>query len=241
MNPHTLGRLFALLTPAILFLAACQPATPGITNPPTETASALGSATPIKPTLALLQATPTSEGPALPPAGTKVPEGWQVFNDTTQGYSLVYPSIWGISHELNYSQLFYEIQKEPAGVGPPQRLYVSVYPKEYTDQDGMVFNFIPSASIQKFLALPVGEAMLKEPNAIPPDAWSYTRLPDQKVAGQTALVIEDSIVWEAPVGTKDRQVIMVIGNTTYILGMHYETPEQFAMFEQVLDSFQMIN
>jgi hypothetical protein len=90
------------------------------------------------------------------------------------------------------------------------------------------------------MSLPLGASMLKEPDAIPPDCFTYTRLPNRKVAGRTALVIENSTVWEAPIGTKDRLVILVSGDTTYILGMYYETPQQLAMFEQILDSFQPV-
>jgi hypothetical protein len=82
--------------------------------------------------------------------------------------------------------------------------------------------------------------MLKDADAIVPDVDTYTRLPDRMVAGETALVIENSKVWEAPIGTKDRIVIIVTKHTIHLLGMYYETPEQLAMFEQVLDSFQFV-
>jgi hypothetical protein len=53
-------------------------------------------------------------------------------------------------------------------------------------------------------------------------------------------VIENSKVWEAPSGTKDRVVILVTEDITYMLGMNYETPQQLAMFEQILDTFQLV-
>jgi hypothetical protein len=188
-----------------------------------------------EPTRAVSQATLTG---GMVPEGM-VPEGWQSFYNGPQGYSLGYPTVWAVNKELKYSRVFTEIQKEPAGMGPPVRLYVSVFPNEYTDQDGEVYNFITSESIRAFMGLPVGASRLKEIDAMPPDCFLYTRLPDRKFVGQMALVIENSQVWEAPSGTIDRMVILVTEDTTHILGMYYETPQQLAMFEQVLDSFQL--
>lgn len=245
MKPQGLQKFIAFLTPAFFLLTACQleltalettkqPAEPtGMAAQPLEADFDVPAAEPIS---AVSQATPTAD--ALPHTVKMVPEGWQLFYNAAQGYSLGYPTVWAVSEELSYSRVFVEIQKEPAGVGPPVRLYVSVFPKEYTDQDGGVYNFFTNESIQAFMALPVGASRLKELDAIPPDAFLYTRLPDRGLAERTALVIENSIVWEAPLGTKDRLVILATEDTTYMLGMYYETPQQLAIFEQVLDSFQ---
>ena len=247
MKPQALRRLITFLMLALVLLTAChfqlealettgQPAEPtGTAAQPLE-ADLDSPAT--EPTEAVSQATPT--GDSLPNTVKMVPAGWQPFYNDAHGYSLGYPPVWAVSEELRYSHVFVEIQKEPAGMGPPVRLYVSVFPNEYTDQDGGVYNFITGESIRAFMALPVGGSRLKELDAMPPDSWTYTRLPDQKLAGRDALVIENSIVWEAPTGTKDRLVILVAGDTTYMLGMHYETPQQLAMFEQVLDTFQAL-
>ena len=245
MKTQGLRRIIAYLTLAFLFLTACQLTALETRNQPAEpTATAaqplkadIGT-TAAEPTRAVLQATPTGDGFELPHTGWMVPKGWQPFNNGAQGYSLAYPIIWAVSEETKYSRVFNEIQQEPAGVGPPLRLYVSVYPNEYANQNGGVYSFITSESIRAFMALPVGASRLKELDAVAPDYFLYTRLPDRKFAGQTALVIENSKVWEAPPGTKDRVVILVTASTTYVLGMYYETPQQLEMFEQVLDSIQ---
>lgn len=249
MKPHRLGRLFAFLALAVLFLEACQLAAIETKNPPAEptgTAAqpvATDTETPTsQPAKVVTLAAPTAEGSALTPTAPiwmLVPDGWQGFYNDYQGYSLAYPPEWGICEELKYSRAFCEFQQKPAGMGPPLRLYVSVYPQEYTDQDGQVNNFTPLESIREFLALKVGASKLRVPDAMAPDYFTYTRLPDRVVAGQTALVIENSKVWEAPTGTKDRVVFIITQGTIYNLGMYYETPEQLAMFEQVLDSFRI--
>lgn len=241
MKHQGLRRSTTFLTLALLLLTACQPAALEATRQPAQPTGTI--AQPLEagldatePTRAESQAAPAAE--ALPHTVKMVPEGWQLFYNDAQSYSLGYPTIWAVSEELRYSRVFVEIQKEPAGIGPPVRLYVSVFPKEYDDQDGGVYNFITSESIRTFMALPVGASRLKELDAMPPDSFTYTRLPDRNLAGRTTLVIENSKVWEAPSGTKDRLVILVTEDTTYMFGMYYETPQQLAMFEQVLDSFQ---
>jgi hypothetical protein len=117
-------------------------------------------------------------------------------------------------------------------------IYVSVFPKDYNNSDWEVYNFIPTVTIREFLALPIGVSKPKESGSPRPDYISYTRLPDQTIAGSTAAAIENSKLWGIPTGTKERVVFMVTEDTTYILGMYYETPDQPALFEQVLNTFQ---
>lgn len=249
MKPQKPDSFFTLLMLGALILTACQPAAIQTPNAPTVPASP--TVQPVEPTpevappnptaqaVPATQAVPTAEGATQISDGMRVPDGWQSFYNSTQGYTLAYPPQWGMCQELQHSRIFCEFQPPPPEIGPLVRLYVSVYPQENTGQDGQAFNFTPFDSIQKFNALPVGESMLKVPDAVPPEPFTYTRLPDRMVAGQTGLVIENSGVWEAPTGTKDRGIFIVSQGMVYHLGTYYETPEQLAMFEQVLDSFRL--
>jgi hypothetical protein len=233
-----------LLVLAVLFLAACQPAALEPTDLPAGPAAqppeVVAEAPTSEPTEALVQAEPTAEDPALPLTGIQVPEGWQALEDSTLGLSLAYPTQWEICQETKYSRAYCEIQAEPEGMGPPPRLYVSVYPLDSTNPDWEIYNFTPIETIREFMALPVGESMLKVPGSPTPDYFTYTRLSDQVIAGLNASVIENPKVWEAPSGTKDRVLFILTEDTIYTLGTYYETPEQLAMFEQVLASFQLI-
>jgi hypothetical protein len=260
MKKTRLILLFSFMCLAGLILAACQPAALQETElpvpteaagqetaAPAETATeAQGAITPepeatataAAPTQAVETASPTDAGTAVPDTGAQVPEGWQTFTEPTYGYTVSFPGEWEPCTETRYSRLFCEIQEEPAGLGPPPRLYISVIPQDSTNADGEVYNFMPGETIREFLSLPAGESRLKEPNAFPPEYFTYTRLPDRTVAGRTAAVIENAKVWEAPEGTKDRVYLIVTEGVTYMIGMYYETPEQQEMFETVLDSFQ---
>jgi hypothetical protein len=253
MKTHTSGRFFAFLALAALLLAGCQPAafetndpavdpaaqplqagTEGPVRTPTESAAATQTPVGVEP-----GTVPSGEGAGLPQPGGQVPQGWKELA-VSKGYSLAYPPEWAECQVTRYSLTFCQVQEDSAWMGPPLRLYVSVFPRDHTNADFEVYNFITAESIREFMALPVGGSKLREPNAMAPDYFTYTHLPDRMVAGWSATVIENSRVWEAPSGTKDRVVFIVTEDTTYMLGMYYESPEQLAMFEQVLDSFQLV-
>jgi hypothetical protein len=249
MKAHSSGIFFAFL--AALFLAACQPAALEINGPavdpaaqpleasteepappPTESVAATQTPAPVEP-----GGEPSGEG-GSPQAGGQLPQGWQEIT-FSQGYSLAYPPEWAQCQVTRYSLSFCQVQEDPAWNGPPLRLYVSVFPRDHANADFEVYNFITAESIREFIALPVGGSRLREPNVMAPDYFTYTRLPDRMVAGLSTAMIENSRVWEAPPGTKERVVFIVTEDTTYILGLYYEAPEQLAMFEQVLDSFRI--
>jgi hypothetical protein len=260
MKKTGLIQLFSLICLAVLILAACQPGALQETDLPVGTApidqetaapsatvaedqgavtlEPAATATASETAQAVETLPPTEDGSTIPETGAQVPEGWQTFTDTTYSYTVAFPKDWEQCTETKYSHLFCEIQKEPAGLGPPPRLYISVIPQDNTNTDFEVYNFMPSETIREFLSLPVGESRLKEPGVVSPEYFTYTRLPDRSVAGWTAAVIENSKVWEAPSGTNDRVYLIVTEGVTYMIGMYYETPEQLETMETVLDSFQ---
>jgi len=248
MKTKKLTQYLALLTLVILFLAACipegtviQPTVANTVTPafePTEIAGGGKTPVPIEPTSAVAQATTTSEADASPPDERQIPDGWQILDDDQTGYSLAFPPAWNVCQETKYSWTFCDNLEDPAWMGFPLRLYVSVFPNDHTNADWEVYNFTSTETIRTFKTIPVGESMLKIPGSRKPEYDTFTRLPDQLVAGYSAPVIENSKLWGIPSGTNVREVLMVTEDTTYILGMYYETPDQLAMFQQVLDSFQ---
>jgi hypothetical protein len=121
-----------------------------------------------------------------------------------------------------------------AGPGLPPILQVSVTPAGAGNPD----DFITEEAYRAYQALPVGEAQLIEPDAQPPDYFSYTRLPDTTVAGRQAAVIENSKVWEAPPELKDRRVFILNDTGIIVFGANYLTPEELAAFETVLSTVQ---
>jgi hypothetical protein len=238
MNLRRLGKFLALLMLVAQLLVACQSLALETTNSLDEPVGATEMAVQAEPTKTVSQATLTSEGAAPSTTEVQVPVGWQVLDEVRQGYSLAFPSEWNACQETRYSWTFCDIQEDPKWMGRPLRLYVSVFPKDYTNEDWEVYNFIPTETIRAYLALPIGESRPKIAGSPRPDYISYTRLANQTVAGMTAAVIENSKLWGIPSGTKERVVLMITEDTTYILGMYYTTLEQLVLFEQVLDTFR---
>ncbi len=239
MKTHGLGKLLEFLALASLFLAGCQSQAPGTVYPPAETIEAAETAVPAQPTETPAQATTSGEGGAPSPAGMQVPKNWLVLDEEGHGYSLAFPPEWVICQKTRYSRILCDIQEDPAWMGPPLRLYVSAFPNGYTNADWEVYNFIPTETIRAYASLPVGESMPKVNGSPKPEYVTYTRLPDRMVAGWAAPVVENSRLWGIPAGTKERVVFIVVESSTYIIGRYYETSEQMAMFQQVLDSFQI--
>lgn len=231
-----------MLALVALMLAACQPA--AATVAPVETQAPAATVLPAEPTaVAPTAAVPTAAATAdtgVPPTGAQAPEGWNELTDAANGYSVAYPPVWEICQEQAASRIFCEIQAVPEGMGPPLRMYISVIPQDATNENFEIYNFFPPARVREFMALEVGESLLKEPRVMAPEFFTYTRLPDRMVAGWTALVVENSKPWEFPAGTKDRVVFIVTEADIYMIGMYYQTPEQLQMFEQALDSFQFV-
>lgn len=244
--------MFIMLALAALLLAACQPAVE-TAIPATEPAAATTQPAPVATQMpaATLPAPADTQAPAAAPTesmataepsgpGAQIPEGWEVFTDTANGYAVAYPPVWEMCEEHAQSRIFCEIQAIPEGMGPPLRMYISVIPQDSNNGDFEIYNFLSFERIREFMVLPVGESMLREPGAMAPDYFTYTRLPNRTVAGWSAAVIENSKVWEFPEGTRDRVVFIVTEGTTNMIGMYYQTPEQLEMFEQALDSFQFV-
>lgn len=227
-----------MLALVALMLAACQPA--AATVAPVETQSPAATDLPAEPTAVAPTAAVPTAAPTAESSVPQVPEGWNVFTDAANGYAVAYPPAWEICQEQAASRIFCEIQAVPEGMGLPLRMYISVIPQDATNENFEIYNFFPPARVREFMALQVGESLLKEPQVMAPDFFSYTRLPDRMVAGWNALVIENAKPWEFPAGTKDRVVFIVTEGDIYMIGMYYQTPEQLEMFEQALDSFQFV-
>ncbi len=250
MKNHKTIYQFIIAALVVLSVAACSPPVSATEQPadagmPTTLAQPTGqdaNATlpvPVSATATAPQAMPTSVGTELPATGASAPEGWLEVNNRSLGYSLYYPPEWEVCQETKYSLVLCEIQPEPTGMGPPPRLYVSVFPQASTNADFEVYNFYPMDKIRAYMALPVGETLLKEEIGPLTEYLRYTRLPDRQVAGMTGAVIENSKVWEMPAETKDRVVFLTNDDQVFIIGMYYDTPELLATFDQVLDTFQI--
>lgn len=175
-----------------------------------------------------------------PGSGVIAPPGFNAFVDDQLHFGIAYPADWEEGQRyLEYSRLFFEKSTDPDGIGPLPKLYVTFIPLDDSLAQGS-YGFMSNESIRSFMALAVGEAQPLEPDAVLAEYITYTRLPDRAVSGWQALVIENDRVWEAPPETIERRALIVTEAGTLILGTFYERPEELALFEQALDTFQFM-
>jgi hypothetical protein len=175
-----------------------------------------------------------------PGGGMVAPPGFNAFLDRQLHLSLAYPAAWGEGQpDTRYNRIFYVKDVEPSGVGPVPKLYVTFIPLDDKLAEGS-YSYMTLEAIRSFEALPVGSSQPLVPDAFPVEAFTYTRLPDQEVGGKPALVIENEGVWEAPEETTDRRVLIETEAGVVILGSIYATPEELALFEQAVGSFQYV-
>jgi hypothetical protein len=111
-----------------------------------------------------------------------------------------------------------------------------VIPSGFDNADASAYNFLREDALQGLMSMEVGSSKAAE--AIP-EYSTFTRLPDLSTGGQNFVVIENSRVWEAPAGVKDRRALLAAGGKIYMLGTYYETAEELAAFEAVLEQFRL--
>ena len=183
----------------------------------------------------LLVETPLAAAPTV--SAAFAPPGFEVFSDEVLGFSLARPAQWQEEQRsFEYSRVFNDLSAEQPPTGPLPVLFVTCIPVDDRLAEGS-YAYMSNEDVRRFQALAVGAAQPIVPDAFPPEAFTYTRLPDRPVAGAPALVIENEGVWEAPEESTERRLIVVTENGNCIIGSLYMTPEQLALYEQVLDSF----
>ena len=215
-------RICAALFLLLLTLVGC---TGGVPNPPTATPT-------MPPAAAATRTESPSPTPSVRPAETPViPTDWQRFSDPDWGYAFHFPSWWVECTATQNSHLFCDPGDAANGPVPPA-FYMTVMPSGFINEQAEAYNFMPDALVHQATMLGVGESLaLPESN---PDFFTYTRLPDSRVAGEVGIVIENEHVWEAPLGVHERRVLVVRDEVTYLLGSYYATPADLAVFETVL-------
>jgi hypothetical protein len=183
---------------------------------------------------------PTAESAASTAGVAIAPPGFEVFTDEALGFSLARPVHWQEEERsFEYSRVFNDLSAEQPPTGPLPVLFVTCIPVDDRLAEGS-YAYMSNEDVRRFQALAVGASQPIVPDAFPPEAFTYTRLPDRPVAGAPALVIENEGVWEAPEESTERRAIVVTENGNCIIGSLYITPEQLALYEQVLDSFVIL-
>jgi hypothetical protein len=115
--------------------------------------------------------------------------------------------------------------------------FITVIPSGFDNADASAYNFLQEEALQELVNLEVGSSMATE--AIP-EYYTFTRLPDLTIGGEDFVLVENTRVWEAPAGVKDRRALLAAGGNLYMLGTYYETVEELETFETVLEQFRVM-
>ncbi len=164
---------------------------------------------------------------------------WQTYSNEKFSYSVKYPTNLEISQmdlqNAPYSAIFNIKQSEPGPSGFPV-LYVSVIPNGFTNTNSVVYNFMSDDLVNSFFPMNVGEVKQTQTGTYS-EFWTYKKLPNTTIAGQSGITIENDKVWEGGDGLKDRRVFVKKNNSTYMIGVYYRTSQELADFQRFMENF----
>ncbi len=172
-----------------------------------------------------------------------VPSGWETHQDSQLHFSLSHPSEAEGAYNGEYSWL---LNTQPANTDEAMHnfVYVSVIPKDFQGVDGEIYNY-NTAATKILLSIPVGES--KSVHANLNEGFTYTRLPDTTINGQTAMAFENTQPWEFPAGTKEIRYYLQLEDFTILFGAYVDTsgsdqPGNLTedLFNQIVATFQVL-
>jgi hypothetical protein len=165
-------------------------------------------------------------------------------NQAQCGYAIDHPSDMEGTSQDTYSWLLNPTTADPTGAFP-NFIYISVIPDDFqSSEPGVIYNYDP-AGAQTLLSLQAGESrsLSEDPNLV---SWfTYTRLPDATIGGQSAQAYENTQPWEFPAGTKEIRYYLKANGCTYLVGGYMSTvgsgqPGAIdqALFDQIIATFR---
>ena len=158
--------------------------------------------------------------PAAQPAPA-LPSGWQTYSASTDqgqcGYAISHPADMQVASQNTYSWLLNRTTTEPVEAFP-NFIYVSVIPDDMQNSEpGTIYNYDPAVT-QTLLAMQVSESGPIHDVADLADWYTYTRLPDTQLGGQSAQAYENLKPWEFPTGTNEIRYYLKANGCTYLVG-----------------------
>src|SRR5258708_23258549 len=176
---------------------------------------------------------------ASPTIISKSNASWQTYTSQKFNYTVMYPSALEINQmdlqNAPYSVIFHVKQTQPGPNGFPA-LYISVIPDKFTNTNSVVYNFMPVDIINNFFTMNVGEVKQTQTSTYA-EFWTYKKLPDEIIAGQRGILIENNKVWGGGNGLADRRVYIKKDGYTYMIGTYYQTLQELNNFKTFLSSF----
>ena len=194
-----------------------------------------------------------TSAPTLPQASSAtlpaptLPAGWETYTLQGQcGYAIDHPSDMEGTSQGPYSWSLSVSAPEPSGP-VPNFVYISVIPDDLqSSEPGMIYNYDP-VETQTLLNMQIGENQALhdfDPNLAP--SFTYTRLPDAALGGQSAQAYENTQPWEFPPGTKEIRYYLKANGCTYLVGGYMATVGSGQpgaideeLFDQIIATFRL--
>ena len=196
-------------------------------------------------------ATPTllpTPSPAAPTEAT-LPSGWETRTGAAGqgqcGYTISHPAdMQGTSQDM-YSWILSTPLTEPSGP-VPNFVYVSVIPDGFqSEEPGIIYNYDP-VEAETLLNMQVGESKSVRDLPNVSQGFTYTRLPDTTLGGQSAQTYENLQPWEFPAGIREIRYYLQGNGCTYLIGGYLDTTgsDQLGainqeLFDQILATFRL--
>jgi len=175
------------------------------------------------------------------------PAGWMTASHTIQSCEvhLGYPANMQVAEQGANTRLLRFMPADPDDVAW-NFLYVSIISEEPQGSNGEnIYNYDPTA-VGLLLELQVGESAPIHANPQIASWFTYQRLPDTTISGQTARAYENVQPWEFPVGTKEIRYYVSANDCTYQIGGYVDTtqsnqPGTIAedLFDQIIDNIRI--
>lgn len=175
------------------------------------------------------------------------PAGWMTAGHAIRSceVQLSYPANMQVAEQGVNSRLLSFISDDPDYVAA-NFIYVSIINEELQgSNEERIYNYDPTAA-SLLLNLQVGESAPLHANPQIASWYTYQRLPDTTVSGQTARVYENVRPWEFPVGTKEIRYYVSVNGCTYQIGGYLDTtgtnkPGMIAedLFNQIIENLSI--
>ena len=130
-------------------------------------------------------------------------------------------SITGKIYRNDQGAYFIRPEGKENGQGGTNFIYISVITADNKSEEGEIYNF-NEKNYQALIKLKVGESIsLGDKNQPNLNQWfTYKRLEDVEIGGNTSLVFENNKPWEFPSGTSETLFIFTKNDTICLLGFY---------------------
>lgn len=168
---------------------------------------------------------------------------WQTYSKTNLGVIFKVPKDFKIEESGNYSVLA-SPSKNDDKVGMPRFFYVSVVPESYNESDVEVIYNYNTDDFSTLIQTKVSEKVSLTYNKELQEWFTYERLEDKIVDGNTAKVFINKKPWEFPSGTEEIRYIFELPEKKIITGGYVDGPVTNGLlprttFEEIIKTLEI--